>query len=393
MSLLGAPLLVLLAVFAVGLPAATVALWSRWRGPRSVRTVQRLVSIMLCQVSAVLLLAVGVNDWGYFYASWSDLFGASSTNGRVVHSVGGAAAGGRTGVAANAAATSPALAPAATTAGVRVDGTWSSPAQWATRGRLETVTLDGPRSALREPAIVYLPPQYFQPAYAHTTFPAAEVMTGYPGHEQALVARLHYPGVLLEEMQAGRARPMVLVMLRPTVAPPRDTECTDVPAGPQALTYLAQDVPAAVRTLARVRPLGWGAVGDSTGGYCAVKLAMTHSDVFTSAVSLSGYFATLHDSTTGDLWGGSEVARELNDLQWRVTHLPAPPVSLLLTISREERGAVTGYTATRAFLAAARPPMQVDSLIEATGGHNFATWGAQLPQALDWLSRHLYATG
>jgi enterochelin esterase-like enzyme len=391
MSLLGAPLLVLLAVLAVGLPLATGMLWSRWRGPRAVRAVQRGASILLCQVSAVLLLAVAVNDYGYFFASWSDLFGASSTNGRVVHDVASAAAGGRAGVATNAVAASP--SPGAATAGVRVDSTWSSPAQWATRGRLETVSLDGPRSALREPAIVYLPPQYFQAAYAHTTFPAAEVMTGYPGHEQALVARLHYPGVLLQEVQAGRARPMVLVMLRPTVAPPRDTECTDVPAGPQALTYLAQDVPAAVRTLARVRPLGWGAVGDSTGGYCAVKLAMTRSDVFTSAVSLSGYFATLHDATTGDLWGGSEVVREQNDLQWRLTHLPAPPVSLLLTISRQERGAVTGYTATRAFLAAARPPMQVDSLIEATGGHNFATWGAQLPQALDWLSRHLYATG
>jgi len=53
MSLLGAPLLVLRAVFAVGLPAATVVLWSRWRGPRPVRALQRLASIMLCQVSAV----------------------------------------------------------------------------------------------------------------------------------------------------------------------------------------------------------------------------------------------------------------------------------------------------------------------------------------------------
>lgn len=392
MSLLGAPLLVLLAVFAVGLPALTVALWSRWRGPRPVRTLQRLVSIMLCQVGAVLLLAVGLNDWGYFYASWSDLLGGASTNGRVVHVATHSA--GRTGAGRtpdSVYGTTTALAAAARS--VRPDAGWSTPAQWPTRGRVESVTVAGPRSQLRDPALVYLPPQYFQPAYAHSTFPAVEVMTGYPGNEQNLVTRLDYPGALLSEMAAGRARPMVLVLLRPTVAPPRDTECTDVPGGPQALTYLSQDVPDAIRHLARVRPLGWGAVGDSTGGYCSVKLAMTHSDVFTSAVSLSGYFAPLHDSTTGELWGGSTVVRNLNDLQWRLTHLPAPPVSLLLTSSREERGPVTGYVATRAFLAAVRSPMQVDSLIEATGGHNFATWGAQLPQALDWLSRHLYATG
>ena len=34
----------------------------------------------------------------------------------------------------------------------------------------------------------------------------------------------------------------MLVMVRPTVAAPRDTECTDVPAGPQALAFFAPKV-------------------------------------------------------------------------------------------------------------------------------------------------------
>ena len=50
---------------------------------------------------------------------------------------------------------------------------------------------------------------------------------------------MKYPDVLLSQLDAHRAQPMVLVMLRPTVVPPRDTECTDVPAGPQTLTYLS----------------------------------------------------------------------------------------------------------------------------------------------------------
>ena len=158
---------------------------------------------------------------------------------------------------------------------------------------------------LSEHAFVWLPPQYYQPAWAHRVFPAAEVLTGYPGNDLSLVNRMNYPQVVQQQVAAGHARPMVLVMLRPTVVPPRDTECTDVPAGPQVETFLAQDVPVAIRDALRVRPVGWGAIGDSTGGYCAAKIAMMHSDVFSAAVALSGYYHTLQDSTTGDLWGGS----------------------------------------------------------------------------------------
>ena len=184
---------------------------------------------------------------------------------------------------------------------------------------------------------------------------------------------------------------MVLVMLRPTVVPPRDTECTDVPAGPQVETFLAQDVPVAIRDALRVRPVGWGAIGDSTGGYCAVKIAMMHSDVFSAAVALAGYYHTLQDSTTGDLWGGSRVLRSLNDLEWRLQHQTPPPVSLLLTISRQAHGK-NGYTDTRRFLALARPPLHVDSLVVNRGGHNYAAWDGELPRAISWLSAHLGTT-
>ena len=76
---------------------------------------------------------------------------------------------------------------------------------------------------------------------------------------------------------------------------------------------------------------------------------MLHSDVFTAAVTLSGYFHTLRDSTTGDLWGGSRVLKNLNDLEWRLRHLPPPPVSLLVTTAKDEAGS-SGYADSRRFL-------------------------------------------
>jgi hypothetical protein len=118
---------------------------------------------------------------------------------------------------------------------------------------------------------------------------------------------------------------------------------------------------------------------------------MTHSETFSAAVTLSGYFRTLQDRSTGDLWGGSAVVRSLNDLEWRLQHLPSPPVSLLVTTARDEAGP-GGYAASRRFLdltASTGGAMRVDALVAARGGHNFATWTAQLPRSLSWLSLHL----
>ena len=403
MSLLGWPLVVLLATLTVAAMATALLLWTRVRGAPALRLLQRVGLLLATQVTGLLLVIAVVNDYGYFYGSWAELLGKDSPP--TVVTVGGR--GSASGASTDSSPTSalhvaglhfafkghrtPKAAHAETIGdSARLAATWAFPSQWATRGRLEAVTVQGARSGLSTPVLVWLPPQYYQPAYRHTLFPAVEVMTGYPGTTTALVARMHYPDMLLKEIDAHRAKPMALVMLRPTVAPPRDTECTDVPGGPLALTYLTQDVPSAVEELARIKTSGWGAMGDSTGGYCATKMALSRSDVFTSAVSLSGYYHTLKDGTTGDLWGGSQVLRDLNNPEWLVSHQPAPPVSLLLTIGTAERGP-NGARDTRHFAALVRAPMNARVIYVPGGGHNFADWGSLMPGAIDWLSGHLTA--
>lgn len=390
MSLLGWPLVAVLAGFTVMLPVGTYLLWSRSRGPRVVRVASRLTLLGLSQLSAVLLVAALINDYGYFYGSWSELIGSTPNipnYARVAPlQIRTMEKAGHTQAQSIAATTIP-INPGVTSIG---ETGWSTQAQWPTRGRIESVTISGPRSSLSSPALVYLPPQYFQPRYLHTRFPVTEVLAGYPGSALEMVYRLAFPDLQLAEVQAHRASPLVMVMLSPTVVRPRDTECTDVPDGPQVETFLAQDLPVAIRSAYRVRPSGWGVMGVSTGGYCATKIAFDHSDVFTTAVSLSGYYHTLKDNTTGDLWGGSAVLRKLNDPEWRLAHQPAPPVSLLVTISREELGP-DGYLDTRRFLTLVRNPLRVSSIILPHGAHNFASIGAVIPRALDWLSAQLGA--
>ena len=265
MPLLGWPLLVTLGIATVGCTSLTLLLWSRVHGPRTAQVGQRIGLVVAGQLAAVLFVAAALNDYGYFYGSWSELLGTSVSGSAVVHAAATHVAGHHTGPP-RAASFDPSLA--------GIDS-WSTPAQWSTRGRVEALTLVGAHSGLSEAAAVYLPPQYFQKAYSRKRFPGVEVMTGYPGATRELVSRMQYPQVLLSQLDAHLAKPMVLVMLRPTAAPPRDTECTDVPAGPQVLTFLGEDVPRAISQDLRVSPGGWGAMGDSTGGYCAAKLVLT----------------------------------------------------------------------------------------------------------------------
>ncbi|TQJ49218.1 alpha/beta hydrolase-fold protein [Phycicoccus sp. SLBN-51] len=399
MSLLGWPLVAVLATLTTAAVVSAMMLWTRVRGAPALRLAQRLGLLLGTQVTALLLVAAVVNDYGYFYGSWAELLGKDSKP--TVVTVGGSGdASGASGPSTSALHVAglhfafkghgiPKAVRAETIGdSARLAAAWAPPSQWASRGRLEAVTVQGARSGLSTPALVWLPPQYFQPAYRHTLFPAAEVLSGYPGTTTALVFRLHYPNVLLREIDAHRAKPTVLVMLRPTVAPPRDTECTNVPGGPQTLTYLTQDVPSAVEQLARVRPTGWAAIGASTGGYCATKMALTRSDLFPAAVSFSGYYHALRDGTTGDLWGGSPVLRNLNNPEWLVTHQTVPPVSLMMTIGTAERGP-SGVADTRRFAALVHAPMTAHVIYVPGGGHNFGSWGYLVPGALDWVTNHL----
>ncbi len=378
MPLLGWPLLVTLCLATVLATVLALVLWSRVRGPAPARVAQRLGLVVAGQVAAVLLVAAALNDYGYFYGSWSELWGPSASGAAVIHT------------GASGSVQHHGALPLSVTRDASFDGldSWSTPSQWATRGRVKTLNLTGAHSGLSEPAAIYLPPQYFQKAYARTVFPGVEVLTGYPGTTKALVARFHYPDVLLSQIDSHKSRPMVLVMMRPTVVPPRDTECSDVPAGPQTLTYFGEDVPRAVSQDLRVAPVGWGAIGDSTGGYCATKLLLTHSSVFTTGATLSGYYHTLRDGTTGDLWGGSPMVRDLNDPEWLLRHEPAPPVSLLATIGSGESSG-NGVRDTRKFVALVRAPMSVTTVVVPGGGHNFATWSGLMPRALDFISTHL----
>ncbi|MFF8555091.1 alpha/beta hydrolase [Streptomyces sp. NPDC015501] len=370
MGLTSTAVLAVVAATAVALFAATVRFWPRLARPGAVAVSGRIGLLLATQLTLFAAVGLAANNAFLFYGSWADLFGREQELGVVTDHAEGAAG-------------SPHLARIATRRPDVPGGRTPSAG-----GRIDQVVVSGRRSGIEAPAYVYLPPEYFRAAYAGRTFPAAVVLTGYPGTAENLLKGLRYPQTAHERVRAGKARPMILVMLRPTVAPPRDTECVDVPGGPQTETFFAKDLPEAVADSYRVgkEARDWGIIGNSTGGYCALKIGMLHPDRYAASAGLSAYYEAAEDPTTGDLFHGRRELRDRADLMWNLENRPPRGGSFLVTTSREGED---NLRSTMRFIEKVKAPARVSSIVLDSGGHNFTTWRREIPPALEWLSARL----
>ncbi|WP_037602159.1 alpha/beta hydrolase [Streptacidiphilus rugosus] len=377
MGLTSRKLELLVALLAVASFVGTIWLWPKLSSRNWKALLGRVGTLLTSQLLSLMAIGLVANNWGGFYSSFSDLFGtdqggATSIVDHTKPTSDGKGAGGVTVIDSKPVA-------------LQMGGASSN----ARGGTVEQVSIHGGSTDLDEPAFVYLPAGYKDPANAHKKYPVMIVFTGYPGTPENLVSRMKYPTIAAQAIYQKKMQPTVMVLMRPAVAMPRDNECQDIPGGPQAQTFFAKDLRRALATQYDISTDGkaWGVLGDSTGGYCALSLAMRAPDSFTAAVSLSGYYKAIQDSTTGDLFGGSQDLRNQADLMWRVQNLPPVPVSLLVTSSKTE----ADYKSTLAFIKAvsAKPPFTISSLMLESGGHNFNTWNQETPQALPWLASKL----
>ena len=263
MSLLSHALLAALGAAAVCAVAATVLLWPRLAGRGVPAYVGRLVAVLVCQLLAIVVAALAINQHFDFYASWSELFPSTSNSQAAavpLTTMGPKAKAQRADAVPNARVAVPDRRP----------------------GQVIPIRVTGV-GGLSEGGFAYLPPQYSEPAHRAERFPVVLVLAGYPGHVSTLVNRLEVPSQMNRQVAAGTVHPMIMILVSPTVARPRDTECADVPGGPQVETYLSRDVPHWVDTHLRTNGR-WAVLGVSTGGYCATKLATRHPDVFPASV-------------------------------------------------------------------------------------------------------------
>lgn len=363
MGLLDAPTIVLAGLAAVALAVAGVVVAERHRARRRYRLPLVAGLVAAAQLTAVLFAGLVVNAHFDLYTSWAELFGHSGVS---------KAATPLTGSAFDR----------------RYHAALSAGFQQG-HGTVLPLIIPAPGTGLpAQSALVYLPPQYGNPQATSVRFPVIELMDGVPGHPETWLGPLHLQHILDGMIGSLASSPFIAVMPTMTVLPGRDTECVNVWGGPAVDTYLTSDVRDAVVATVRAQsdPHGWGIMGYSTGGYCAMNLAMRHPEMFGAAVSLSGYDRPYLDRSTGALFGPGRHLIEENTPLWEAQHWPGKPLNLMVVASRSDKDT---YRDALQLRDAAHGDLHVTVVLLAHGGHNFGLWSLLEPLAYNWFSHQL----
>ncbi|MEE1789146.1 alpha/beta hydrolase-fold protein [Streptomyces sp. SP17BM10] len=362
---------------------ATLWLWPRLARQRPLPVLGRIGLLTVTQASVLAVLALSVNNSFGFYTSWDDLLSPGGTKLVLTSNENHK---GSTPV-------SDALVQPTTEGGLETVPNLPKGAPEEV-GKIESVRVSGKETGYSDQMFVYLPPEYFDPKFALVRFPVMVGIAGFPGTTLNMLKELPVVQTAVDLQKNGKMPPTIVVLARPTVAPPRDTECVDVPGGPRAETWFVKDLPEALGSTYRIgRSAGsWGVFGYSTGGSCAMRLAMRFPNVYGSAVGLHGDFTVREDQFTGgNLFNGDRNLAQQSDLGWRLQNLPAPALNLLVVSTRKE----ADYAQTVQFVeqaqqtAASNPRFKVESLYLDDGGHNWDSWIRELPASLEWMGSHL----
>jgi enterochelin esterase-like enzyme len=200
-------------------------------------------------------------------------------------------------------------------------------------------------------------------------------------------------GHLLEEKLA---RPAVVVMPDANGGERISLQCLNQVGGPQDLTYLAEDVPAVVTHMLRVLPpgLGWGVAGYSEGGFCAANMALQYRYRFGAAASISGYFRPYRNKLATGL-----VSPFGNDKALSAKNTPIDEVRTLgagarlpqfwLGAGKSDHVDVTNAEYFWQELSQYQANVPLD--LSSDGGHTMATWHAEVPPMISWMTNTLVA--
>jgi enterochelin esterase-like enzyme len=342
----------LLALLAVGALLAIIVDWRAMAARNARSIVHRTLSLLGLQFFVLAFIFVTVNRSGEFYSSWSDLFGQVKASGSVVAATNTSASRIQPVVVTS-------QVPVATTAGKSAGGV------------LESVTFNGPISGVSAGGQVFLPAGY-RSASPVGHYPVLVEISDNLANGTSSYAAARIAETAARQIAMGQLEPLIIVMLPASVVS-GDQGCLDVPAQPasarapgapalMAATFFTQDLPAAVESQfgASNNSANWGLLGDDSGGYCALQLALAHSWIFSAAVAPDGPYTGPPGPA---IKAESPDLRLQDNLQWLLINQPMQPVSVLFT----SHGS-TSAAGAQLFATATTPPMHVSQLAVGGGG-------------------------
>jgi enterochelin esterase-like enzyme len=345
------------------------------------QAVFRALAACLAFVLAMLFGVVAVNKYYGYYETW----------GAAVSDITGAGAAASSQLPGTRLVSGP-QAGARGSAGSRDVYLQLARQQGYTLRRLVT----GARSHITRLVYIYLPPQYFQPAYRRYKFPVIELIHGQPGAPQDWINVVGVTYTFDRLLAAKLARPAVLVMPDANGGERVSLQCLNQVGGPQDLTYLARDLPAKITRMLRVQPPGpaWGVAGYSEGGFCAANMALRFRRDYGFAGVMSGYFRPsanqlLHPLRQVSPFGGNQKRRGENTPLAELRQLPGGTVLPQFWLGAGARDRQDVAAAELFWPELELRQADVPLTLTPGDGHTMTTWRAEVPALLIWMTRGL----
>lgn len=250
-------------------------------------------------------------------------------------------------------------------------------------GRVVRLDLAGAQSGIARKGYVYLPPQYFESAYATVSFPVIELLHGDPGDPTNWIYGLNLPDLLDHEIDSGTIGPMVVVMPG-TFDGKHGQDCVDAPRGELDDTYLSSDVPTDLVREFRVLPPGphWAIGGLSDGGFCAANLALRHPGSYGAVVSLDGFYSAYSDLAVMDKVFGAGASRiRANDPSTQALDVRYSLPRFWIMSGSANSIDTTSAQVFRQIVTTREP---IDYVVVHNGKHTPPAWRVVLPSLLTW---------
>jgi len=270
--------------------------------------------------------------------------------------------------------------------GTALSTTWVPPANLPTRGVITTAPIPGSRSGFAaRSAWLYLPPAYLSTPRAQ--LPVLILLPGQPGSPRDWFdgGRLAQVMDTFAATHAGLAP--VVVVADPLGALLANPLCVDSRKG-NAFTYLSVDVPAWIRATLQVDPdpRHWAVGGFSSGGTCALQLAVNAPEVSPTFLDISGQDEpTLggRARTIDQIFGGNAATfANVNPLDVLVRKRFPQTAGTIVAGSNDQRYRPQALVV----LAATRAAGMHIRYLELPGGHSWHVWRPGLADSLVWLA-------
>ncbi|WP_378239676.1 alpha/beta hydrolase [Actinomadura harenae] len=358
----------LVAVFLAVLAfAGCMAVWNRIPGPGVVRHIGHAGMILLCQVTALALVGLLINNARGFYGTWSevsaDFLGTSFDDGGGQESSVGGAGGGHH------------------RSGLVGPGPLTQKHFKTDQGRKSLeARFTGPASHVTGRAVIYLPPGYKRDSRA--SYPVVQLFGGTPGEPTTWYGDLNVGNQIDQLINARKVKPFILVSASINVAGGKPNECTDIPGQTPVATWLTKDVRDFMYQNFRVKTdaASWATMGYSEGAYCAVKFPLQHPNLYRTGVGIAGTY----ESTDPVIRHNAKLLKANAPYEL----LPkAPAVRLLLATGGRDPEAPPSEIDK--FMGHVRPPTAVTKYTTKIGEHGTVVWRNMLPFILGWLNKQV----